>query len=102
MILGKLKSIPSFAPASLCDNFNAGNLKKMNRNKEPSKKHDTRARTSMFVSAKRQSISIESCMLLMLPLRMYLRVDLVVFTVDSASSCFSSAAFSDASRWLAP
>ena len=56
----------------------------------------------MFVSAKRQSISIESCMLLMLPLRMYLRVDLVVFTVDSASSCFSSAAFSDASRWLAP
>ena len=57
----------------------------MKRNSEPSKKHETNASTSMFVS-----------------LRMYLMVNFVVFTLDSASSCWSSVAFSDASRWLAP
>lgn len=77
---------PSFAPASLCDSFSAGNLKKMNRNNEPSKKHDTKARTRMFVSVFRQCIYGQSCSL-DLPLRIYLSVDLVVLTVDSASSC---------------
>jgi hypothetical protein len=81
-----LPFVPSLAPASLCDNFKAGNLKKMNKNREPSKKHDTSARMRIFVS-----------------LKMYLNVDLVVFMAESsASSCCSNAASSNVSRWLAP
>ena len=34
----------------MCDNLSAGNLKKMKRNSEPSKKHETNASTRMFVS----------------------------------------------------
>ena len=98
----KNEGIRSFEPASLCDSFNAGNLKKINRNSEPSKKHDTKASTSMFVSVECQYNPLKPRARMKLPRRIYLRVDFVVFTVDSASSCWSSAAFLDASRWLAP
>jgi hypothetical protein len=40
----------------LCDNLSAGNLKKMKRNSEPSKKHETNASTRIFVSVLGQYI----------------------------------------------
>jgi hypothetical protein len=49
-------SLPSFEPDNLWLSFNAGNLKKMKRNSEPSKKQDVKARTRMLRSNVRISI----------------------------------------------
>jgi hypothetical protein len=52
------KHVPSVEPASLCESLSAGNLKKINKNREPSKKQDVSASTSIFESGKRSVCSL--------------------------------------------
>jgi hypothetical protein len=48
--------LPSVEPESLWLSFRAGNLKKMKRNSEPSKKHDVKARMRMLRSGVRYQL----------------------------------------------
>jgi hypothetical protein len=69
--------LPVVDPESSWHSFNAGNLKKMNRNSVPSKKHEVNARVRMFLFPR------------------------MSFKADFAGACTCSSLASSASRLVA-